>query len=213
MPGSKTSDETTDWEAVFEGKENGLISLVENARSTAVLRKCVLVVIHALLRRKDDATDKLACERSLEEIIPADADADTKTGVDLEKTRKKIVELLRTIKEIRKKKALDYESRGTEITTAKDDKDVEDVEDVDVDDNAEEAAAERRFFDDTANVFTDLCQMMSGKRSPESPVERELRDILSLVLLFVGIGIVFLVFQNIQILENIWQNTIFHQQP
>jgi hypothetical protein len=32
-------------------------------------------------------------------------------------------------------------------------------------------------------------------------------------LLFIGIGIVFLVFQNIQILENIWQNTIFHQQP
>ncbi len=207
MPGSKTSDETTDWEAVFEGKENGLISLVENARSTAALRKCVLVVIHALLRRKADTANKLACERSLEEIIPADADADTKTGVDLERTRKKIVELLRTIKEIRKKKALDYESCGMEITTAKDDKDV------DVDDNAEEAAAERRSFDDTANVFTDLCQMMSGKRSPESPVERELRDILGLVLLFVGIGIVFLVFQNIQILENIWQNTIFHQQP
>ncbi len=72
---------------------------------------------------------------------------------------------------------------------------------------------EKRSFDDTANAFADLCRMVGGKKLPNSPAGRELRDILGLVLLFIGIGIVFLVFQNIQILENIWQNTIFHQQP
>ncbi|MDP7098165.1 MAG: hypothetical protein QF511_06560 [Rhodospirillales bacterium] len=204
MPGSKTRDETTDWEAVFENKENGFVSLIENAPSKAALRKCTNIVIHALLRRKDDAANKLACKKSLEKIIPAEADADTKTGADMETTRIKIVELLRTIKEIRKKKALDCESRGTETTTAKDDED---------NDNAKEAAVEKRSFDDTANAFADLCRMVGGKKLPNSPAGRELRDILGLVLLFIGIGIVFLVFQNIQILENIWQNTIFHQQP
>ncbi len=204
MPGSKARDETTDWEAVFEDKENGFVSLIENAPSKAALKKCTNIVIHALLRRKDDAANKLACKKSLEEIIPADADTDTKTGADLEKTRKKIVELLRSIKEIRKKKALDFESRGTKITNAKDDED---------NDNAEEAAVERRSFDDTANAFIDLCRMVGEKKSLDSPAGRELRDIFGLVLLFIGIAIVFLVFQNIQILENIWQNTIFHQQP
>ncbi|HIJ44199.1 MAG TPA: hypothetical protein HPP50_04035 [Rhodospirillaceae bacterium] len=112
MPGSKTRDETTDWEAVFENKENGFVSLIENAPSKAALRKCTNIVIHALLRRKDDAANKLACKKSLEKIIPAEADADTKTGADMETTRIKIVELLRTIKEIRKKKALDCDLAG-----------------------------------------------------------------------------------------------------
>ncbi len=200
MPASKSRDETTDWEAVFEGGENGLISLIEKAPSTAALRECTIVVIHEILRRKDDGDNKVICEKSLEEIIPADAD--TKTDADLETTKARIVKLLRIIKEMRKKKALDHESRKTKITTAKDE-----------DDDAGEEAIENRLPDDTAKVFTDFYQMMVGKRSPKSPVEREIRDIIGLVLLFVGIGIIFLLFQNIQNLENIFQDTIFHQKP
>ncbi len=104
MQVSETRDEMTDWEAIFENKENGFVSLIENAPSKAALKKWTNIVIHALLRRKDDAGNKLACKGSLEGTIPADTDADIKTSMDLEMTRIKIVELVRTTKEIRKKK-------------------------------------------------------------------------------------------------------------
>lgn len=93
----KTDDQETDWEAVFETPGQGLIPLIESAKSLAALRECTSLVIRTLFLRMNDEETRATYDAALEEIIAVGEPG-------LESVKTKITELLRTIKEMRKEK-------------------------------------------------------------------------------------------------------------
>jgi hypothetical protein len=69
----KTSDGTTDWEAVFEAPEGGLIPLIAQANSPQTLRECAIVTIQMLYSRDNDAENVTNLTSELNELVPDDA--------------------------------------------------------------------------------------------------------------------------------------------
>jgi hypothetical protein len=66
----KTSDGTTDWEAVFEAPESGLIPLIAQANSPQALRECAIVTIQMLFSRDNDAENVTHLTSELNELVP-----------------------------------------------------------------------------------------------------------------------------------------------
>ena len=94
-------DGTSDWEAVFEDADTGLIPLIGQAQSTESLRACTIVALGKLLIRKNDEAAMERLTHELDRII-----ADGGEGAEgLDASKDAITTLLRRIKENRKQKA------------------------------------------------------------------------------------------------------------
>ena len=93
-------DGTSDWEAVFEDGETGLIPLIGQAQSTETLKACTIVALGKLLVRKNDEAAMERLTRELDRIIAEGGEG--AEGLDASKDA--ITALLRRIKENRKQK-------------------------------------------------------------------------------------------------------------
>lgn len=62
-------DGTVDWAEVFEGADNGLIALVDQADNEEKLRACCHVVIHSLFQRDADAPFRSAYLQRLDALF------------------------------------------------------------------------------------------------------------------------------------------------
>lgn len=100
----KTPGGTTDWEAVFEDAETGLIPLIAQAQSASALRECVIVVIQKLFTRKSDPPEVERFIAEITRLIPEE----TKTE-NLALVSEAVTGILRSIKEDRRKKAAEFE--------------------------------------------------------------------------------------------------------
>ena len=101
-----TPDGTTDWEAMFEDEETGLILLIGQAQSTETLKACTIVVLGKLLIRKNDETAMERLTQELDKIIAEGGEG--AEGLDASKDA--ITTLFRQIKESRRQKAALYEA-------------------------------------------------------------------------------------------------------
>lgn len=72
----KTPGGTTDWEAVFEAPESGLIALISSAPSATVLRKATLVIVEKLYVRDDDPAEIERFTAEINAMIPDDLPAE-----------------------------------------------------------------------------------------------------------------------------------------
>lgn len=94
-------DVSTDWEAMFEDGETGLISLIGQAQSTESLKACTLVILGKLLVRKNDEAAIERLTQELDRIIAESGEGEE--GLDA--SRSAITDLLLRIKAGRKQKA------------------------------------------------------------------------------------------------------------
>ena len=91
----------TDWETVFESPETGFVTLVKQAQSVNSLRQCTRLIIDKLFTRQNDGPSLAAYHSALEKILPID-DGD---NVDVCFSKKRVIALLRDIKQHRQRKA------------------------------------------------------------------------------------------------------------
>lgn len=101
----------TDWEAVFEDPETGLIAVITQARSTDALRECVIVIIKKLFTRKSDPPEVERFIAELTQLIP-EGMGDEKLALVSEA----VSGILRQIKEDRKTKAAEFEQHKKHST-------------------------------------------------------------------------------------------------
>src|SRR3989338_7708463 len=87
-----------DWETIFEGRDDGIIIMLESARSVGALRKCTHLIIQKLFTRKDDEPIRISYEKALDELLP-DGIAAVAGGAEFEDKKNNIITLLRDIKE------------------------------------------------------------------------------------------------------------------
>ncbi len=106
----KTPDGVTDWEAVFEDPETGLIPLITKARSPAALRKSTILVVERLLVRKDDPAEFEKFMAELTRLMPDDTAMES-----LPRIAETVTAILRQIKEDRKQNAAEFKE-GEEQT-------------------------------------------------------------------------------------------------
>jgi hypothetical protein len=99
----KTPDGTTDWEAVFEAPDNGLIPLILQGNSPQALRDCAIVTIQMLFSRENDAGDVKRITRDLEDLVQ-----DNTPDHRLRYCMNEITGLLRRIKQERIELAQEY---------------------------------------------------------------------------------------------------------
>jgi len=98
-------DGTTDWEAVFEHEESGLIHLVNQTHDADAVRQCAQLIIRKLFTRKNDQDEVVRLNKELDRIL-AKAEGD-----DFEAARDAVVNLLRGIKDERIRRARAYVER------------------------------------------------------------------------------------------------------
>lgn len=99
-------DETTDWEAVFEDPETGLIPLIMQASSPGTLKQRAHVVIRKLHNRKNEKAVIEAFTAALDKIIP-----DNALRNDLPLMQADVKTLLRQIKTTRQRRAAAFRVR------------------------------------------------------------------------------------------------------
>jgi len=98
-------DGTTDWEAVFEHEESGLIHLVNQTHDADAVRQCAQLIIRKLFTRKNDQDEVVRLNTELDRIL-AKAEGD-----DFEAARITVVDLLRGIKDERIRRARAFVER------------------------------------------------------------------------------------------------------
>jgi hypothetical protein len=96
---------TTDWEALFEDPDSGLIPLISSARSTDALRESSLLTIERLFTRKGDERNQRKFKLQILRLVP-EGDED-----GLEDKVKAVEQILRDIKVERIRKAAAYNDR------------------------------------------------------------------------------------------------------
>ncbi|MDD9876018.1 MAG: hypothetical protein OXR84_01105, partial [Magnetovibrio sp.] len=94
------ADGSTDWEAVFEDPQSGLIPLITQAQTAPALRECAIVVVRQLHTRKKDPDVVAGFVAQLEEMVPDNLPAGA-----LPKVAGAIAGVLRQIKEDRIRRA------------------------------------------------------------------------------------------------------------
>jgi hypothetical protein len=95
----RTEFGTIDWEAAFEHVEHGLIAMVEQTSTPAGILACGMVIIRSLFARANDAEERVRYERQINDAMAASFDDDgAENGGDAER-RRRVIELLREIKE------------------------------------------------------------------------------------------------------------------
>ena len=99
----KTRDGTTDWEAVFEAPDSGLIPLILQANTPQALRDCAIVTIQMLFSRENDSGDVTRITRDLADLVP-----DNTPDYRLRHCMNEITGLLRRLKQERIELAQEY---------------------------------------------------------------------------------------------------------
>jgi len=97
----KFADGTTDWGAVFEDPETGLIPLIVQAKSKEFLRQCAGVVIRDLFTRDNDQPEVERLTTHLDSVLAT-------AGEDIETAKASVSSLLREIKQDRIAQAKAY---------------------------------------------------------------------------------------------------------
>jgi hypothetical protein len=100
----RTEYNTIDWEAAFEQGDHGFIPMVEQSSTAAGILACSLVIIRSLFSRADDSDTRIGFERQLNDAMSACPDGDDTEAGDAER-RRRVIELLREIKEHRVERA------------------------------------------------------------------------------------------------------------
>lgn len=95
-------DGTTNWKAVFEDPERGILNAVASTRSNSQLRAVLASVAPLLFKRKRDAKPRNAFLSRMNTII------DIESGGDFDTARATITELLQAEKDLRIEKAAIY---------------------------------------------------------------------------------------------------------
>lgn len=93
----KTEDGVTDWEALFEAPETGLISFIEACNSAAAVDQISRLIVEQLFMRADDRSARQAYRDTLEKLDLEHRNVDD--------ARKRASATLREIKEYRKLRA------------------------------------------------------------------------------------------------------------
>ena len=106
----QTAEGVTDWEFVFENKENGFIPLILEASSILALKECTFLVIQQLFSRDNDSENIMKFFMLLNEIIPESQEQNTDKQSVLA-MRTETQKLLRNIKNERIKHAKEYLKR------------------------------------------------------------------------------------------------------
>lgn len=110
MPGKEkppwplTPEGVTDWEFVFEDPKTGFIALLGHATAAEALKDCAIVIVQSLFIRDDDGDNVMKFIIDLNKIFPYDSDGSD----DFSAMQEDTTDLLRKIKDERKKKAEDY---------------------------------------------------------------------------------------------------------
>lgn len=100
----RTEYNTIDWEAAFEDGDHGLIAMVEQSSTAAGILACSQVIIRSLFSRADDADTRIGFERQLNDAMSESPEGDdTESGDD--ERRRRVIELLREIKDHRVERA------------------------------------------------------------------------------------------------------------
>ncbi|MFP6735057.1 MAG: hypothetical protein VB959_14600 [Rhodospirillales bacterium] len=82
--------EIIDWEAVFEAEGDGLIALINEAKSIAALKGCMAVIVEQLFSRKGDAEFRESYLADLDAALPEDLDG----RGDVPETLKKLIAVM-----------------------------------------------------------------------------------------------------------------------
>ena len=98
-------DGTTDWEAVFEHEENGLIHLVNQTHDSNAIRQCAQLIIRKLFTRKNDQDEVVRLNKELDGILAK------VESHGFEAAQKAVVTLLRRIKDERIRRARAFVER------------------------------------------------------------------------------------------------------
>ena len=134
----ETVGKMTDWETAFESQ---LIPLIESAKTTSALKECArLVIIKLFVRDGDDTSESL-----VDELLPDAGGAGGGEADVSDDKKRKIIRLLRDIKDERTRKAEEYKAQQIEEEAEADRRSAE---------VAELAAAED---DAIKKVFSDVC--------------------------------------------------------
>lgn len=99
----KTPDGVTDWEAVFEDSETGLIPLITQAQSSAALTESTIVVIEKLMVRETDPAEIEKFKAELTRLMHDDTAKE-----NLPRITETVAAILRQIKEERKENAAEF---------------------------------------------------------------------------------------------------------
>lgn len=101
-PGARPRGEfgVVDWEHFFEHPTEGLVTLISQARSRDVLRKCSTVIVEGLFARKDDSLHRQAFLRAIGDIV--------ENETDIEGAKSLLVDLLRQVKDYRRTRAEEF---------------------------------------------------------------------------------------------------------
>jgi len=98
-------DGTTNWEAVFEHEENGLIHLVNQTHDSDAIRQCAQLIIRKLFTRKNDQDEVVRLNKELDGILAK------VESHGFEAAQKAVVTLLRRIKDERIRRARAFVER------------------------------------------------------------------------------------------------------
>ena len=101
----KTPGGTTDWEKVFEDPQIGFIPLIAKAPTAKALRESAIVVIKQLFTRKDDPPEVEHFVGEITKMVPDNFPEDK-----LPLVVQAVSDILRQVKEERKRKAAEYEA-------------------------------------------------------------------------------------------------------
>jgi len=90
-----------DWEVVFESPKDGFVTLVKQAQSVNSLQQCAGLIIDKLFTRENDGPFLAAYHTALKELLPVEDGS----NVDVSFSKKRVIVLLRDIKQHRQRKA------------------------------------------------------------------------------------------------------------
>ncbi|MBT3989039.1 MAG: hypothetical protein HON14_01580 [Rhodospirillaceae bacterium] len=99
----KTEHGTVNWEIVFESPENGLLTLIGEARTPKALLESSIVIIQKIYTRKDDPAKVEQFIQELSELIPEDLPEESLADII-----EVVTTLLRQIKDFRIQKAQEH---------------------------------------------------------------------------------------------------------
>jgi len=177
----QTPEGVTDWEAVFEAPDTGLIPMVEKATTSPALREITTVIIFSLFTRDSDAVIKVKYASILEDILPEDSEPLKSKDHGFIQIQSDIVELLIRIKKHRLEKIVEYlAKKKTEGIEATKSTAPEPEKDLRTEVKQTERTAEEFFSDVVCEMFESrFTALQTGIDQDSKPVGEPLPYLLS----------------------------------
>ncbi|MBT4888546.1 MAG: hypothetical protein HON65_03215 [Rhodospirillales bacterium] len=96
---------SVDWDKVFEHPETGLITVINQAKSTKSLHRCSHIIVETLFNRDGDEERRHAFATVVNDIVDHTSKASKSDAVALAAAKTKIAQVLGSIKQDRQKRA------------------------------------------------------------------------------------------------------------